>query len=168
MTNLDLVADRLNHEASKEDLILIHPWFCGATFNRYYKGGAEWLTLPPLADYRLQRLDLFKEQMQLEAPIQPVLEKMEATLRGGHTIWLVGHYPFSQPPRPPPRMPRAGEGPSRWNEAPYMTAYGMEVTYFLQAHAGESRPLSLDVKQAVNPFENFPIRAVIGWRPSRF
>lgn len=168
MTNLDLAAQRLNQEAGKEDLIVVHPWFCGVTFQRYYTGGAEWLTLPPLADHRLQRLDSFKEQMQLEAPIQPVLEKVEATLRNGHTVWLVGHYPFSQPPRPPPRMPRAGEGPSGWNEAPYMTAYGMELAYFLQAHAGGSTPLNVEIKQAVNPFENFPVRAVTGWNPSRF
>jgi hypothetical protein len=168
MTNLDLAAQRLNQEAAREDLILIHPWFCGVTFHRYYKGQAEWLTLPPLRDHRLQRLDLFKEQMQLDAPIQPVLKKMEAALRDGHTVWLVGHFPFSQPPRPPPKMPRAGEGPSGWNEAPYMTAYGMEVAYYLQAHAGKSTPLPVEIKQTVNPFENFPVRAVTGWRPARF
>lgn len=47
MTNLDFVAQRLNREAGKEDLVLVHPWFCGVTFNRYYTGSAEWLTLPP-------------------------------------------------------------------------------------------------------------------------
>ena len=111
---------------------------------------------------------MFKEQMQLEAPIQPVLAKVEATLRNGRTVWLVGHYPFSQPPRPPPKMPRAGKGPGGWNEAPYMAAYGMEVAYFLQAHAGGSQPLNGEVGQAVNPFENFPVRAVTGWGPARF
>lgn len=168
MTNLDLAAQRLNQESANKDLIVIHPWFCGVTFHRYYKGAAEWLTLPPLADHRLQRLDLFKAQMQLDAPLHPVLEKMETTLRNGHTVWLVGHYPFSQPPRPPPKMPRPGEGPGGWNEAPYMTAYGMEVAYFLQAHGGGSRPLNIEVGQAVNPFENFPVRAVTGWGPARF
>lgn len=168
MTNLDLAAQRLNQEAAPEDFILIHPWFCGVTFHRYYKGEAECLTLPPLADRRLQRLDLFKEQMQLDAPIQPVLEKIEATLRNGRTVWLVGYYPFSQPPRRPPKMPRAGEGPGGWNEAPYMTAYGMEVAYFLQAHASGSRPLNVETRQAVNPFENFPVSAVTGWGPARF
>jgi Dolichyl-phosphate-mannose-protein mannosyltransferase len=168
MTNLDLVATRLNREAGNDDLILMHPWFCGPSFGRYYKSSAPWLTLPPLADHQLQRLDLFKEQMQQDAPIQPVLEKMEATLRAGHTVWLVGYYPFSNPPRPPPPLPRAGEGPGGWNEAPYMTVYGMQVAYFLQAHAGESKPLELEITQTVNPFENFPVRAVVGWRPSRF
>ena len=168
MTNLDLVAERLNREAVKEDLILIHPWFCGVTFNRYYKGDAAWSTLPPLSDYRLQRLDLFKGQMQGEAPIQSVLEKVEATLRSGHAVWLVGYYPFSNPPRPAPKLPPAGEGPDGWSEAPHMMAYSMEVAYFLQAHALESAALKQSATQAVNPFENLPVRAVAGWGPARF
>jgi hypothetical protein len=168
MTNLDLVAARLNREAGNDDLILMHPWFCGPAFGRYYKSNAPWLTLPPLADHRLQRLDLFKEQMQQDAPIQPVLEKLETALRNGHVVWLVGSYPFSNPPRMPPIWPRAGEGPGGWNEAPYMTIYGMQVAYFLQAHALESKAVKLDSTQAVNPFENFPVTAVTGWRSSRF
>ena len=168
MTDLDLVAERLSRDAGNEDLILVHPWFCGPTFDRYYKGNASWLTLPPLADHRLQRLDLFKQQMQLDAPVRPVLEKMETTLRGGRVVWLVGYYPFSTPPRPAPLLPRAGEGPSSWNEAPYMMAYGMEVAYFLQAHALETKAVKLNLAQPVNPFENFPVMAVSGWRSSRF
>lgn len=168
MTNLDLVAQRLNQEVGKEDLVLVHPWFCGVTFGRYYSGIAEWSTLPPMSDRRLQRLDLFKEQMQLEAPIQPVLEKMEATLRAGHIVWLVGYYPFSNPPRPAPKLSRAGEGPEGWRGAPYMMAYGMEVAYFIQSHALEGAALKPPSSQAINPFENLPVRAVSGWRSSRF
>lgn len=168
MTNLDLVAQRLNQEVRKEDLVVVHPWFCGVAFQRYYSGSAEWSTLPPLADHRLQRLDLFKQQMQLEAPIQPILAKMEATLRAGHIVWLVGYYPFSNPPRPAPKLPRAGEGPEGWRGSPYMVAYGMEVAYFIQSHALEGASLKQPMTQAVNPFENLPVRAVSGWRSSRF
>jgi len=168
MTNLDIVAARLNREAGNGDLILIHPWFCGPTFDRYYKGNASWLTLPPLEDRQLQRLDLFKEQMQLDAPVQPVLEKMEATLREGRVVWLVGYYPFSTPPRPALALPRPGEGGGGWNEAPYMIAYGAQVAYFLQAHALQTKAVKLDLIQPVNPFENFPVMAVSGWRSARF
>ncbi len=168
MTNLDFVAQRLNQETAREDMVLVHPWFCGATLNRYYAGGAAWATLPPLADYRMHRLDLFKGQMQLENPIQPLLEKIESTLRGGHTVWLVGYIPFSHPPRPPPKLPRAGEGPEGWRGSPYMVVYGMEVAYFIQAHALTGTPMDLPSNQKVNPFENLPVRAVSGWRSSRF
>ena len=51
MTNLDLVAARLQAEAGPEDLIVIHKWFCGVTFNRYYHGQAPWSDGP--ADGRL-------------------------------------------------------------------------------------------------------------------
>ena len=168
MTNLDVAATRLSREAGDGDLILVHPWFCGPTFDRYYTGKAAWLTLPPLADRRLQRLDLFKEQMQLDAPVQPVLDKMEATLREGRVVWLVGYYPFSTPPRPPASLPRAGEGPGGWNEAPHLMVYGMHVAYFLQAHALHTKAVKLDLAQPVNPFENFPVMAVSGWRAARF
>jgi hypothetical protein len=164
ITNLDLVAQRLNREVRKEDLVLIQPWFCGVSFSRYYSGSADWTTVPPLTDYRLQRLDLFKEQMALGEPIRPVLEKVEATLRGGHVVWLVGYFPFSNPPRPPPKLPPAGEGPEGWRGAPYMAAYGMEVAYFVQSHAREGAVLKAISAQAVNPFENLPVRAVSGWR----
>jgi uncharacterized membrane protein len=163
MTNLDLVAQRLTETAATGDLILIHPWFCGATMSRYYKGSAELMTLPPLADLHLQRLDLFKEQMKLDDPLAPVRAQIEATLRSGHTLWLVGYFPFGNPPRPPPKLPRAGEGPEGWRAAPYMTVYGMDIAYFLQQHAGASAALSVPLNQPVNPFENFPVRSVRGW-----
>lgn len=167
MTNLDLVAQQLNERVAPQDLVLVHPWFCGATFHRYYTGRAEWTTLPPLSDYGLQRLDLFKEQMQREDPIQPVLQKMETTLRAGGTVWLVGHFPFSNPPQAPPSLPRAGEGPEGWRGAPYMMAYGMQAAYFLQAHATRSTRVEVPVAGEVNPFEDLPVRTISGWR-SRF
>lgn len=164
MTNLDLVAQQLNQKVAQQDLVLVHPWFCGATFHRYYTGSAEWTTLPPLRDYGLQRLDIFKRQLQEEDPIQPVLEKMEGILRNGGTIWLVGHFPFSSPPQPAPRLPRPGEGPEGWRGAPYMMAYGMQATYFLQKNALQSAPVEIPLAQAVNPFENLPLRTISGWR----
>ena len=164
MTNLDLVAQRLNETVVEQDLVVVHPWFCAASLSRYYDGKAELMTLPPLADLRLQRLDLFKEQMKLEDPIQPVLAKMEATLRSGHTVWLVGYFLFPNPPRPPPELPRAGEGPEGWRAAPYMTAYGMEAAYFLQYHANKIARVEVPVGLPVNPFEDLPLRSIQGWR----
>ena len=164
MTNLDLLAQRLNESVAPGDLVLVHPWFCAASLSRYYGGKAPLTTLPPLTQVRLQRLDLLKEQMKLEHPIQPVLEKMEATLRGGHTIWLVGYFFFPNPPRPPPELPRAGEGPEGWRAAPYMAAYGMEVAYFLQSHARSLASVEVPPGLPVNPFENLPLRKLQGWR----
>ncbi|MFN2507835.1 MAG: hypothetical protein ABR589_03585 [Chthoniobacterales bacterium] len=167
MTNLDLVAERLNRIARSHDLVLVHPWFCVVSLKRYYTGPAEVATLPPLGDFRLQRLDLLKEQMQREDPLRPLLEKTQTTLRNGHTVWLVGYFLFSNPPQPAPRLPRAGEGPQGWRSEPYMIGYGMEMAYFLQTHARASSPVQVTTDAPVNPFENLPVRAISGWRPPR-
>ncbi len=164
MTNVDLIARQLNREAAPGDLVLIHPWFCGATFHRYYSGSAPWLTIPPLENDGLQRLDRFKAQLQIEDPIEPVLSQAEEVLRRGGTVWLVGYFIFLNPPQPPPSLPRPGEGPEGWRGEPYMAAYGMQTTYFLQKNAARGRPVKISIDQKVNPFENLPLSTVTGWR----
>jgi hypothetical protein len=49
-----------------------------------------------------------------------------------------------------------------------MMAYGMEVAYFIQSHALEGASLKQPSTQAVNSFENLPVKAVSGWSSSRF
>ena len=166
-SNLDLVAARLNSAVAPKDVVIVHPWFCAVTLARYYDGPAKLLTLPPVSDVKLQRLDLVKEQMRNQHAMQPVLAEIEAALRIGGTVWLVGHFPFANPPQPAPVLPRAGEGPEGWRAAPYMTAYGMEVAYFLQRHALQSARVELPVQQPVHPFEDLPVRALAGWREPR-
>ena len=163
MTNLDLVAQHLSQRAAPGDLVLVHPWFCGATFHRYYHGRAPWQTIPPSAHDGLQRLDLFKAQLQKEDPIQPVLEEAETVLRNGGTIWLVGYFLFLDPPQPPAPLPRPGEGPEGWRGEPYMLAYGMQTTYFLQKNATQGAPVEIPVEREVNPFENLEVHTVSGW-----
>ena len=55
-TNLDIVARKLETLAAKDDLILLTRWECGITFQRYYRGRAPWMTIPPLKDFRFQAL----------------------------------------------------------------------------------------------------------------
>ena len=167
VTNVDLIAARLNAAVAAKDVVIMHPWFCAVSFGRYYNGTAKLLTLPPLSDITLQRLDLVKEQMRNEQTLQPVLAEIEAALRIGGAVWLVGHFPFANPPQPPPVLPRAGEGPEGWRAAPYMTAYGMEVAYFLQMHALQSARVEIPVEGQVHPFDDLPVRAVAGWRQPR-
>ena len=44
MTNLDLMASTLEAEARPDDLIVVLPWYCGITFQRYYRGPAPWIS----------------------------------------------------------------------------------------------------------------------------
>jgi hypothetical protein len=55
-TNVDLIAARLSTEVASNDYVIIYPWYCGVTFQRYYKASAAWTTLPPLEDYTLRAL----------------------------------------------------------------------------------------------------------------
>ena len=151
---------------SASDLVVVHPWFCAVSLSRYYTGAAEIVTLPPLTDARLQRLDLFKQQIANDRALDPVFTKLGAVLRGGGTVWLVGHFPFTNPPQPPPMLPPAGKGPEGWRGAPYMMAYGMQVAYFIQMHATESASVEITVGEPVHPFEDLPVRSVAGWRAS--
>lgn len=167
-TNADILATRLNEAVSAKDVIVVHPWFCAVSIGRYYTGAAKLMTLPPLADHKLQRLDLFKQQMAQETPLRPVLVEMEAALRTGGTVWLVGEYPFANPPQPAPSLPPAGEGPEGWRGAPYMAVYGMEAAYFIQMNALQSARVDVPVAQPVHPFERLPLRTVSGWRSSRW
>lgn len=166
-TNVDLIAQRLNQSVTAGDLVVIHPWFCAVSLARYYTGPGELTTLPPLGDYTLQRLDLLKEQMMNEAAMQPAVARMENTLRSGGTIWLVGHFPFANPPEPAPRLPRAGDGPEGWRAAPYLQAYGMETASFLQTRALKSERVEIAADHPVHPFEDLAVRTISGWRSGR-
>src|SRR5208282_4029329 len=69
-TNVDVLAQRLTKEAAADDFIIVNPWYCGITFDRYYKGPALWNTLQPLRDHSTHRYDLVREQMQKRGAIQ--------------------------------------------------------------------------------------------------
>lgn len=51
LTNMDELAQRLQSEAAPKDFIVVTPWFCGISFEYYFKGVTPWMALPPLADY---------------------------------------------------------------------------------------------------------------------
>jgi hypothetical protein len=164
MTNGDLIAKYLNQVAAKEDFILVHPWFSGVTFNRYYSGKTPWSTLPPLSDFQVQRHDLFKEQMERNQPLRPVIEKIEATLRSGHSVWVVGYLPFSLPARPAPHLEPGKQTQTGWRGGPFMMVFGMEAAYFVQSHSSTVEAIKIEVDDPVNSYENQRLARISGWR----
>jgi hypothetical protein len=162
-TNIDLIAARLSSEVARNDYVIVHPFFCGVTFNRYYKGAAPWTTLPPLHDYTLQRYDLLKAKMQTKDPIAPVIDQITSTLQSGNRVWLVGNIPFDQEPlqeiRPAPNNPWG------WREEPYSFYWGVQVTQFASAHCRSAAVAIAPATNCVNSDENLPVVVVTGWRP---
>ena len=55
-SNLDVVAAFLSHNASAGDLILVQDVWEGITFNRYYRGRARWLSVPPIDSHEVHGL----------------------------------------------------------------------------------------------------------------
>jgi hypothetical protein len=142
-TNADQLAARVATAAAPQDFVVVTPWFCGISFNRYFRTTIPWTTLPPMADHATHRYDMVLAQMQDTNSLAPVLEKISATLRAGHRVWVVEEQ-MSLPPAgalappilPPPPLPDYG-----WSDTPYTASWSARTAYFLSRHAvrfGES------------------------------
>jgi hypothetical protein len=163
-TNADVIAAQLSPQVAPNDYVIVHPWYCGVTFQRYYKGAAPWTTLPPLEDYALQRYDLFKAKMQTKDPIAPVIDRITSTLQSGNRVWLVGNFTFTQEPLP--EILPAPNNPWGWYDGPYSFHWSVQVTQFLSAHCQRSAVAIAPSTNCVNPFENLTVFLMTGWKPN--
>ena len=161
-SNMDLVAGVLRERAEPHDLIVVHPWTFGVSFDRQYSGSTLWTTVPPLADHRFHRYDLFKAKMTLENPVQPVCDQIAATLRTGNHVWLVGDIPLSQ--TPPPQIQPAPNNPWGWLDDPYSDVWGAQVGYFVAMHATQGEVIPIPSGNAISPLENVQVIVVAGWQ----
>lgn len=158
MTNVDLVARRLESEARPRDLVLVDKWFYGVSFSRYYRGPADWMTLPDLPDRRFHRYDLVKARMAERDPLREVLGAVQRTLRTGHAVWWVsgcGAPPAEPLPLSLPPAPHAASG---WMDAPYYRVWTRQVEGFLQRHARLQTALPIVLGEPVSPYECLAIR----------
>jgi hypothetical protein len=168
-SNGDLVAARVASDAAANDLVIVHPWYYGITFSHHFRGNTKWTTLPPLADLRFHRYDLVKEELTQTNAIEPVLKDVEATLRAGNRVWIVGQLPD----RPVDdseliRPPAAPYGPRKWDDQPYSHFWGLEVRQFLEAHITNA-VLVIDPSTnnlPINPAERMKLIVVSGWKGS--
>jgi hypothetical protein len=163
-TNIDLIAARLREQAKPNDLILVYPWFCGITFNRYYTGATPWTTLPPLADLRVHRYDLVKEKLAATAPIQPVLDRIAQVLAAGNRLWIVGELPAPAPDETAlPDLPPAPEGPYGWSDVPYTYVWGRQAQHFIAAHGGRTEVIPIGSGDNISIYEKASLSVVNGW-----
>lgn len=161
-SNMDLIADVLRERANAHDLIIVHPWTFGVSFDRQYSGTTPWSTVPPLGDHRFHRYDLFKKEMVLKNPAQPVLDQIAATLLAGNYLWLVGEIPLSQ--TPPPQIRPAPDNPWGWLDDPYSDVWGAQVGYFIATHATQGEVIPIGAPNPISPLENVQLVSVAGWQ----
>lgn len=167
LTNVDLLARRLSTEAFPGDFIVVAPWYCGLTFERYYKGSAAWSTLPPLQDHSLHRYDLLCDQLQNRHAIQPVLERIAATLQAGNTVWVAAKMHIFRAGIPPPDdLPPAPLPASGWSDGPYQRIWLTQVACFLGDHSRQLDRVYSSAVGEVNPNEDLELVRASGWQAS--
>lgn len=165
-TNIDVIATHLQSLAGPDDLILINTWNYGIPFRRYYRGPASTATIPPMEDLRFHRCDLVKRRMMSPDPLAPVLQKMDETLRSGHTIWLIGALDFAPPGKTPQVIPPGYDGPNGWVGGNFYAGWALQAGFFVQSHAQHFERLSVPLAQPVKHYENLPLSVIRGWRES--
>ncbi len=167
VTNADTVAARVGQLAQPGDCILVSPWAYGVSFHYYYQGTVPWTTLPPLDDNAIHRYDLMKAAIASPDPLAGVFARLEATLRAGHRVWIVGW--LDVPPegqaapallRPAPTDPAVG-----WDESRYMTNWTLQVGGYLRAHGTTAADAARHLDQPVSALEDLDLYCIQGWRP---
>jgi hypothetical protein len=164
-TNADQLAAQVEKKSSPEDFVVVTPWFCGITFDRYFHSRSPWTTLPPLADHATHRYDQVLDEMKNTNSLTPVLEKISATLRAGHRVWVVGLMDFpatnsAEPSAlPPPPLKDFG-----WSDTPYIGSWRDRTAFFLAQHSLKFEDATPRGDSAPIFQENLRLLCAEGWR----
>jgi hypothetical protein len=168
-SNLDVVAAFLSHNASAGDLIVVQEAWEGITFNRYYRGQVQWLSVPPIDSHDVHRIDLVMAEMNQPEAMTPVLRAIINTLTSGHHVWLVGSIPIERskdaPPGPTPLPPQPSEMPTRWWMGSYLYWWNQQVTTLLLDHAQQKKAETIAAPGPVNHFEDVSVVRFTGYEP---
>jgi hypothetical protein len=168
-SNLDVVAAFLSHNASAGDLIVVqNPWE-GITFHRYYRGHAEWLSVPPINSHEVHRIDLVIAEMNQPEAMTPVLHAITNALISAHHVWLVGSIPIARwkdaPPGQTPLPPRPSDMPTGWWMGSYLSWWNQQVTTLLLDHAEQEKVEIIAAPGPVNHFEDASVVRFTGYKP---
>jgi len=168
-SNVDVIAAFLSHNASAGDLIVVQDDGKGITFNRYYRGQAQWLTVPPIDSHEVQRTDLVMAKMNQPEAMTPVLRAITNTLASGNHVWVVGSIPIARwkdaPPGPTPLPPLPSEMPTGWWSGSYVYWWNQQVTTLLLDHAQQGNTETIAASGPVNHLENVSVARFTGYRP---
>ncbi len=163
-TNVDLAAKVLNKESKSGDLILVSPFYCGTTFERYYHGDARWSTVPTTNPHLGGGFGDVLAMMTKDDAVQNIRDDIERTLRTNGRVWVVGGIgPAEQatPPSPPPKPPDPVLG---WNFQPYERYWIRQIEVELTLRARQYEPIVTSRDVLVNPFENLGLAVFSGYR----
>ncbi|HJX51307.1 MAG TPA: hypothetical protein VJ801_00950 [Polyangia bacterium] len=163
-TNVDVAVATVQSAIGPADLLLANPWYMGLPVARVYHGPAPLATVPAMDDLFTHRYDVLKAKMAEVGPIRSTYNRVEATLRAGHRVWVIGFladlHPGELPPDPPP-APNSRYG---WREGAYVGAWSRQLTYFLMSRALMGSVVGVPNVGRVDPHEDLRVYAFQGWR----
>ncbi len=155
-SNLDLVATVISQNASAQDLVVVETAWEGITFDRYYRGTARWLTVPPIDAHKTHRNDLVYEKMNQPEAMLPVLNEVAKTLQSGHNVWLVGRLSAASPVPPDANQPK--------QLGTYVGFWTAQLSTLLLNHAAQEQVVPLPAGP-VCWAENLPLLRFSGYKP---
>ena len=161
-TNADLLAARMNTAVARDDLVVVNPWYARLSLQRYYRGAAPMITVPPIEPVRWHRFDLIRQTMGTENVVAPVVDAMTRTLKSGHRVWVYGGLHFLgrgvEAPRPAP-SPRSGITSS----FVYDDAWSSQVAEAILPHVTKGDLVEVPASDPISPLETVPLFVVEGW-----
>ncbi len=167
LTDIDIVAAKVNSLAKPGDVILVSPWQYGVTFSRYYRGTNDWVTVPAVAWHRFHRYDQLGEVMRMadqDLPARQVTDRAGEALRSGHRVFVVG----ALQGRHGNWKAMALSSPSSasvWSESVHEQHWEALVSQFLTQRARTRTLVPLNVPQIVSWYEIAWLQMFDGWRP---
>ncbi len=164
-SNLDLVAAFLGQNTSAGDLIVLQDAWEAITFNRYYRGQAQWVSIPPIDSHEVHRIDLVKAEMSRPEAMTPVLQAITNTLVSGHDVWVVGSMPIARSAGPTRLPPLPSEMTTGWWHGAYFYWWNLQVTTLLLDHAQQARAETIATPGPVNHFEHVSVVRFTGYNP---
>ncbi len=161
-TNAPAVAALVSEQTTADDLVVVLPWHFGVSWEHYYAGEAAWTTAPPIADSKIHRYDLLREQIEAGASLEEVFGRMERTLKAGNSVWIVGFiWPSNR--RPPPAL--LAERDDTWDVNRQLFRWAIDVTRFVERHAQRSaQPLEHPPGFTPSPYEFLDLWRIEGWQ----
>lgn len=166
MTNVDVIARGLASDAHATDLVVVLPWYCATSFERYYRGTTPWIALPDVhfTDTARPHGQVAERMTRGDAGVRDELARIEATLRAGGRVWIVGQPLIPRQGESVPRLAEAPHGPEGWALGPYLEGWAFQLGALMQAGARDVWKIDLPDVGPVNPHENLPLFQLEGWR----
>ena len=165
-TNIDLVLKTLEGRAGPADLVVVHPFWLVNSFDHYYTGHVDWITIPAFPKTELYDATgggpIRKATCTRDA-LRPTLRRMAETLMRGKRVWIVGNMRLLPEGETPPDIgpapdPHWGSGTDQ-----YAWVWGLQSAYYLQHHARRAEVAHVPCGQPVSALEDVSLLSFEGW-----